>query len=309
LTNDPLSIHTIGEVAAESLVPNSEGVVLATFSNVAYLRHASDEVIWLVTEDAPMHRRALRCSGSLPEMSANTPYIVKNKVITLETGVAFNLSHAKKWKAISPSSDKVLPIKDFKARLELFLSFYKNFPTPTGLGIFIPKIFKSICDPMTIRTPKDMVITASQRFAWPKIDRIVSACFTHDFDEIFKHGEKMIGLGEGLTPSGDDFMGGLFFCIRTLQDLYSPFHPSVFSKLELFLEKSKSRTNLISYTLLKDHANGHASETLHGFIHALSTGQDLETMNKLGSDLIRIGHSTGWDILTGLLTGMLLVFH
>jgi hypothetical protein len=309
LTNDPLPIHMIGEVAAELLLPDSEGVVLATFSNVAYLRHASDEVIWLVTEDAPMHQRALRCSGSPPKMSAKTPYIVKNKVITLESGGVFDFGHAKKWKTTSPSSETVLPIKDFKACLELCLSFYKNFPTPTGLGIFIPKMFKSTWDQMTIRTPKDMVITASQRFAWPKIDRIVSACFAHDFDEIFEHGEKMIGLGEGLTPSGDDFMGGLFFCIRTLQDLYNPFHPSVFSKLDLFLDKSKSRTNLISYSLLKDHANGHASETLHGFIHALSTGQDLETMNKLGSDLIRIGHSTGWDILTGLLTGMLLVFH
>jgi hypothetical protein len=83
--------------------------------------------------------------------------------------------------------------------------------------------------------------------------------------------------------------------------------PSVFSKLVVFLEKSKSRTNNISYTLFKDLANGHASETHNKFIHKLFIGQDLETMNLLGSELIQIGHSTGWDILAGILTGMLLV--
>jgi hypothetical protein len=308
LTNDPSPIHTIGEYAAELLFPDSEGVVLATFSKVAYLRHVSNEVIWLITEGTPLHRRAIQCAGSLPETSVDTPYTVKNKVLMLESGRSVDFNRTLRWKTPSISPEIALPIKELRKLLDVFIAICESLPTPTGLGIFIPEILALAQDRTISNKARGPDLTPAQKFAWPTLTHIARACLTHDIDGLFLHGEKWIGLGEGLTPSGDDFMGGLFFCIRTLQDLYKPLHPSFFSKLEMFLEESKFRTNLISYTLLKDHAHGHGSETLHAFIHALYTGQDLKTMSLLGSELIQIGHSTGWDILTGILTGMLFVF-
>jgi hypothetical protein len=305
LSKKRLPILNLGDFAANILLPDSEGSVLASFSKVTYLRHALDEVIWFVSEDAPMHRRAIQLPGSLPGFLVDTPYIVKNKVLMLESGYALDFNFAKKWKTPYLFPDHALPIKEIKEYLGQFLSACEGFPSPNGLGLFIPAILNLNQDQANNNTPDRLDLTASQRFAWPTIKHIARACLTRDIDGIFKHGEEMIGLGEGLTPSGDDFIGGLLFCIRKLQDLYKLYHPSVFSKLEEFLERLKSRTNLISYTMLKDHANGYASETLHTFIYELLSGHDRVHLRYLGSELIQIGHSTGWDILAGVMTGML----
>ena len=255
-----------------------------------------------------MHRRAIQCAGSLPVTSVDTPYIMKNKVLVLESGSSLDFRFAKIWETPSLSQDHALPILDIKGHLDLFLSSINDLPSATGLGIFIPTILTLSQDYKISHIAKDIELASAQKFAWPTLTHIARACLTQDIDGIFKQGEELIGLGEGLTPSGDDFMGGLLLCIRTLQDLYKLFHPSVLSKVEDFVEKLKTRTNLISYTMLKDHAYGFASETLHEFIQVLFTYQDRKYLRHLASDLIHIGHSTGWDLLTGLLTGMLLTF-
>lgn len=305
MSNQRIPVLAIGDFAANLLLPDSEGIILAVFSKVIYLRHSTGEVIWFVTKDASMHRRAVQLAGSLPVTSVDTPYIMKNKVLILKSGCSLDFNLAKKWKTPSLSPHNALPIKSLKEHLGLFSC--EGFASPAGLGIFIPEILNLTQNHPIILPSKDLELTTSQRFARPTIKHIARSCRTHDIDGIFEHGGELIGLGEGLTPSGDDFMGGLLFCIRNLQDLYKPFHPSFFDKLAEFVENSKLKTNLISYTMLKDHAYGHASETLHRFIHTLLTGRDMKRLSLLGSELIQIGHSTGWDLLTGVLTGMLLI--
>jgi hypothetical protein len=124
---------------------------------------------------------------------------------------------------------------------------------------------------------------------------------------IFDHAMELIGFGEGLTPSGDDFVGGLLFCIRTLQDLFNDDHQNFPNHVAEFLRSSKPRTNLISYTILKDHAYGHTYETLQECFQAMLTGMDQKILRQAIHKLIQIGHSTGWDMLCGMLTGLLIM--
>ena len=96
------------------------------------------------------------------------------------------------------------------------------------------------------------------------------------------------------------------FANSTLQKNYDQFQGIPLLDVESFLGYSMNRTNLISYTLLKDLARGNAFDKLHRFINNILTGQHLNEVKSVGLDLVRIGHSTGWDLLTGLWTGMLL---
>ena len=114
-------------------------------------------------------------------------------------------------------------------------------------------------------------------------------------------------MGEGLTPSGDDFLGGLLFGLQLVRKAYpktlgSPWNYST------FIEQCKPRTNRISFTLLKDLADGHALEPLHKFASALFQGQSIDQMLPSAEELIHVGHSTGWDLLTGFMVGMTVVF-
>ncbi len=302
--NPVLRIHRIGELAQNLLTQGSYGKVLAAFSKAIYLINAQDDLYWLATENTPMHQRCIHLAGPLPRVAADSSFTVIDQHLGLGSNIVLDFSQASIWGSPSPFPRDNLPIYDLSERLGTVFSLFDNLPSPNGFGIFIPEILKFIQgQPAPHSFPG---LTAISEFAWPVIQEISKACLEHDFPRILESAGELIGLGEGLTPSGDDFVGGLLFCLMTLRHIYTPFHDVGVSDLAPFLERSKPRTNVISFTMLKDHAAGHGSETLHNFINALLTGQCLENIYQLGMELTQIGHSTGWDLLDGVLTGMLI---
>jgi len=176
-------------------------------------------------------------------------------------------------------------------------------PSPKGFGVLIPSILPGAKD----RLPSWPLggLGAAVRHAWPAVREVVHACLSRDFPLLLEHAEELIGLGEGLTPSGDDFVGGLLFWLSAMGDTCALPLPVEPRDLASFLERSKPRTNLISVTLLADHAEGHSFEALHHLTDALLTGQPRERIRHRAGRLIRLGHSTGWDLLTGVIAGML----
>jgi hypothetical protein len=146
------------------------------------------------------------------------------------------------------------------------------------------------------------------RSAWPAVEQIAGACLVPGFPGVLQAAELLLGLGEGLTPSGDDFLGGLFFAFYLLLHAF-PHHKSlqIPNLLDWIAARAQS-TNLISFTLLKDNIAGHALEPLHRFGIALLTNQPLENVISAAAEVIRVGHTTGWSLLAGLVTGMLPAF-
>ena len=170
-------------------------------------------------------------------------------------------------------------------------------------GRLIPKILSLAAGQLEEEAEIDPVLA----LAWPGIYEIAKACLLRDMHGLLQKADNLVGLGEGLTPSGDDFLGGLLFCVNTIQRLYPGFINLDSSEQALFIESAKQRTHLISFTLLKDLTNGRAVEPLHELIHAVLSDRPPESIRP-ASCLAEIGHSTGWDLLTGALTGLLLTF-
>jgi hypothetical protein len=121
-----------------------------------------------------------------------------------------------------------------------------------------------------------------------------------------KSGLRLVGLGPGLTPSGDDYLGGLLFTARYLRAAY-PWEFRWDRGLILnFLGRARPLTNCLSYTILADLANGHGPEPLHELVSSLLQG-GLKPHSLSGLQrLIQIGHSSGWDMLAGMMTAALL---
>ena len=73
------------------------------------------------------------------------------------------------------------------------------------------------------------------------------------------------------------------------------------------IDWASTQTHPISHAILRDHAFGHGPEPLHDVVASLLKGQDLGCTIEGAKRLIAIGDTSGWDILAGMLTGMLLV--
>lgn len=247
-----------------------------------------------------MHRRCAAISSSLPKTEPGARFRVEGQRLRIDPGFAFDPGRALLW---SPSP---LSARDIVERTELpgrVTDFFTGFDVSQagGFGNFIPQIL-SLAQNGSIQLSApfaDPILRAAQ----PRVLDLARACLDQDASRISRGVEALMGLGTGLTPSGDDFVGGLLFAAKTLQTVYPgpkgiapPFAIDAYS----------SRTHLISFTLLKDHANGHAIAPLHEIIHGLLAGESRERMYASAFRLLEVGHSTGWDLLAGLLTGLLI---
>jgi Protein of unknown function (DUF2877) len=103
----------------------------------------------------------------------------------------------------------------------------------------------------------------------------------------------LIGLGPGLTPSGDDLLGGAMIA------LHATGRAAAASRLAAWaLPLAETRTGAISRAHLVCAAAGEGSASLHEVLAALLTG-DVAALAEAVAALGAIGHSSGWDMLAG----------
>jgi Protein of unknown function (DUF2877) len=137
--------------------------------------------------------------------------------------------------------------------------------------------------------------------AAPRFDAIRDALERNHPGDFEAAAYRVLGLGHGLTPSGDDFLGGILFALhhapragwgdatRTLRDSIR--------------RAALTRTNVISAALLDDLMAGASHAELHELLAALHTNsaRDIETACLA---LLRLGASSGADLLAGVLVAL-----
>jgi hypothetical protein len=293
----------IGKTARSLLTPGACGQVLAGFSGVVYLVTEQAELFWLASENDPMHLRGLRIAGPFPKPVAGEKFLIEGECIKIGPDLKVDFGDASTWTVSTIPAEAALEIDQIPIQVKsLFLDGF-DLSQARGLGRLIPKILLLVASQLDDEAESDPVLA----LAWLGIYEIAKACLLRDMPGLLQKANALVGLGEGLTPSGDDFLGGLLFCVNTIQRLHPGFISLDSSEQALFIESVRKRTHLISFTLLKDLINGQAVEPLHELIHSILSGQPLESIRS-ASCLTQIGHSTGWDLLTGALTGLLLTF-
>lgn len=135
--------------------------------------------------------------------------------------------------------------------------------------------------------------------AMPSVRALGRAFGRDDPDAAFAAAQPLLGLGPGLTPSGDDLVGGALFAKRLLNRTEPRWR-----KLGKDLSREiRSRSPVVSAALFSDLAAGRSFAPLHEIASALSMGAD-EAALSAARALVSIGHSSGWDMLAGFLIGI-----
>ena len=121
-----------------------------------------------------------------------------------------------------------------------------------------------------------------------------------DADAIAALAARLVGLGEGLTPSGDDFLVGYLAALWSRADREQGID-TLLRKLKAPLDEIFSQTHAISRQMLSDALQGRFAESLVDVVRALSgSGHVVDTTMQA----LRSGHSSGADTLCGLLFGI-----
>ncbi len=169
---------------------------------------------------------------------------------------------------------------------------YRRPGSDEGLGQAIRLISALACSgELTIPLPNSLVARALN-----PVLGMARACLGQEMKQVARIGRELVGLGPGLTPSGDDFLGGLLFTARSLKMVYpGDFHWEEQPIIDL-INWARARTNSISHAILSDLALGHGPEPLHDLVNSLLQSEDVGERNgwchSLAQDrpFLRLGH-------------------
>ena len=134
-----------------------------------------------------------------------------------------------------------------------------------------------------------------------RLDAVRDALERDDLAGFAAAARRVLGLGAGLTPSGDDFVGGICFALA-----HAPRHawaaglPAVQADL---LDGANHATNVISAALLGDLIAGASYAPMHELLAALQT-DDARAISAAMQRLLRLGATSGADMLAGVLLAL-----
>jgi hypothetical protein len=144
---------------------------------------------------------------------------------------------------------------------------------------------------------KDALV--SQRVSAPVV-QLISSTKKYDVQTAIQATQSMIGLGQGVTPSGDDiligFLAGLWSLAGENRARLSFIHSFGNALVPL-----TAQTNEISRTYIHHATQGQFPRSLSDLAEAIAWGGDVEHALQIA---MRVGHSSGMDSVTGLLIGL-----
>lgn len=259
----------IGIVAYSALRRGGGGArVLARLSASTYLR-AGGEIIWLGGTEAPLHPRAILADG---------PHDHEHDDVHLDP------SGLVPWRPPTLALDS--------AAAERLVTSWRRLTGGIG-ALGAPRGFGALIGGMPLEFPLASARAAARALA--------CACARDDAAAAADSAVELVGLGGGLTPSGDDYVGGALFARRLLAARGFADGTAWRRAAGAVLTAARTRTHPISLTLLGDLAAGLGWAPLHELVHALAAGTPTAAAAQRLSSL---GHTSGWDVLAGLGAGL-----
>lgn len=262
----PSRVYAAGTLAFDAL-RRSQGFVTRVpgFEATGY-RLAAGEIIWL-GESGPEHPRTV--------LVANTS---TNRLLRTDARLIFSLPSIAE--TVGTQGPQAIKPSQSAARAILGVVHEGN---PAGLACLLAGRIPAF--PLSHRA------SAAHQLA--------AGCKTGDAHAVEQAARQLIGAGPGLTPSGDDFVGGALFALRA-GGLISQEWPALEAAVARF---AATRTHRISAALLSDLACGQSYPVLHHLFNAVAMSDDTLVRHH-ARELVGIGSSSGWDILAGMVAAL-----
>jgi hypothetical protein len=226
---------------------------------------------------------------------------VKDKFIHESTGITFDTQGASSWDGSLHDTGNT------GEHLEEDLHWLacraaQNAPKES-FGWLIPPLVSG--EPSPIAVQKDTIMGLLHKRVLEATDNTSRRPFS-SFSTTVETGntgglEKLIGLGHGLTPSGDDFLAGVVMGLFKMQknreaellacNLYRAAH---------------GKTTTISLAFYRALAECRVAEPYSQFLHILGRAEARERERSLNL-VSSFGCTSGWDTLAGMVFGISLI--
>jgi Protein of unknown function (DUF2877) len=278
---------SVGIIARDILTPGATVEVTAVFDRSAYLKLAGGFVCVGTPEigDGPINTivtAPTTASFAALGFHAGIEGQVDAERIVLDDGPIIELSDATIW--LPPELPAWTPETLSRGLVSLQAMGKQRRPTD-GLGCLIFGSVGTESETPTARAAAETL--AELRASLPAAMRRESAAL------IARPATLLLGLGPGLTPSGDDLLGGMMLALSALQ------HITLRDALwDVLAPELGDLTNEISAMYVALAADGLGSGALLRAL-AVIISNDVANTNAV-TVASNIGHTSGWDTLAGI---------
>ncbi|MDZ4159364.1 MAG: DUF2877 domain-containing protein, partial [Anaerolineaceae bacterium] len=292
-TQSPYHAHKAGLLALKELSQPRNAVVIGTTSRGIYLRTSERRVIFLSSEPfcSPWTVLLKETLANHEDISPGTPIEVTPGWIRIPSGsITVNLSQAEVWLPPLPSASDGNP-KGWIDRLRSLAQKSLEDNGELGFARLLPPILSFPPAPLT----------AELQLVWEHIQHVSSGISARDQQAVTVQLMELMGLGRGLTPSGDDFIAGLLLVYnRWMSAVSAPFDLISFNRD--LTEAAYRKTTTLSANIIESAVQGIGDERILLALDGIMTG--IPDENSCFRFLTRYGSSSGVDTLAGIATAI-----
>lgn len=154
-------------------------------------------------------------------------------------------------------------------------------------------------DPVPPGTGSPMARALSERAR-----ALLAALAARDPQRLEAAADRLVGLGDGLTPAGDDLLAGLALALALPRGDHGlgARERCALDSLAAAVTAGAERTGTISLAHLRHALAGRCRERVAQFLAAICAGGPTE-ISDTARGILSIGHSSGGDIASGILAG------
>ena len=209
-----------------------------------------------------------------------------------DSRLTIGLRQASAWSPRLPPITAMKPPALLRATLDRAADYAAARAPRRGFGPLLALLSPS--GPSTSST----TIPPICEYAHQKIVGVIRAIEQDDFVLATRSAEALIGLGDGLTPSGDDFLVGFGAAIAAVG------HPLASPLLESCAGLARARTTFVAAALLAHAARGEYTARLKALLTVLLAGTERDVATQIPIALAW-GGTSGADLLLGVLVGLI----
>jgi len=314
LSPNPLQAVSVGPSVLENRGCQKNGIVHTVFQRVVNIAWSDGSLSSISRAD--MSNGPGNIVTNLPSTSNFTCYGIKPGTLAfLDTDLGFlqigsiyiSLKNCTYWH--SPLAQIKQPIAPscIKSNLEEIITWlinksdFKSYPALIQLCPYLYSIKNGNHHPAPDFDP--LLILAAEA-----LGTLLPALSTNHQKNIKDATLALLGLGPGLTPSGDDYVTGLLLSLAAVSDYLPDNLKLALEYLRLVVKGFAAEyTNRISLQMLLFAVEGLGSELMDKVICLLLFGVPANnSLIKAILDLIAVGASSGFDQLLGILSGAIL---
>ncbi len=291
-------VKLLGEGTRQALLSGICWRVLAIFRHSFYIQNTKGDLVFLgpLSMGAgplnALYRFPLEINWLDTGLKEDAAVTFDGRTLQIADRFVFDLIGALRWRP--PAVCNYRRHEGLSGGLALIKKFAPCHAPQDSLGYLIPGLIgnpkKENPEPAAITAFQGAFLNGAAYLKSWLVERLNGQVDRMPPSEI----KSLLGLGPGLTPSGDDMLGGSLIAIHSLK-LGDIAH----ELWDWLLPAAKQRTNKISFAHLKWSARGSGSAQIHMMIRALFSN-DIAGLPDCLMALGRIGHTSGWDAMAGI---------